>query len=184
MLTTSELDGLLGLIGQSTPPYGAISETVPRATLQGSFSFASGQLFLTLISLAAATTITSITFVSVGAESGGSHLWYALYDQNLNLLGQTADQTGAAAFPASTVLTLPLTSSVVTAYGGFYYVGICCVATTRPTIACSTSGTAFVYGLSPILTGGSSTGLTSTAPNPAVAITAGSASQQFYAYVS
>ena len=155
-----------------------IAVTMPYEIAAQNVAISSGQMTLTSIYLAANQTVSNINFVSSGtAESGGSHLWFALYDDGrgsttanqLALLGQTADQTGAAAFAANTNLGLALNSPVITTYTGIYYVAIMCVGTT-PTLAglarfsTATIQTGTSLGTNLSMNVGS--GLTTTAPNP------------------
>ena len=66
---------------------------------------------------------------------------------------------------------------------GLYYLGYFITATTVPTLKGGTAKTGGqLNGTAPILFGTSSTGLTTTLPNPAAAITAGTAS--FWACVT
>lgn len=86
-------------------------------------------------------TISKVT-ISVGAtaEATGSHLFAALYSGIAvpALLGQSTDQTGAAVAAASADLTFTLATPVVVSQTncptGYIYVGICCTATTVPSL--------------------------------------------------
>ena len=147
----------------------------------------SAQLTLTGIWLPAGGVVSGITFVSGStAESGGSHLWYALYkgDASLALLGQTGDSIAAAAFAANTALRLALGGPVTLPYSGLYYLGFCCVGTV-PTLLNVTAQTAYITGgaagMTPIVAATSTGSLTSAAPNPAGALTA--ITQCLYAFV-
>lgn len=149
------------LIAQTTPFEIAVSNTVALSTGVAQFS---------AIYLLAGTTITNINYISVGAESGGSHLWFALYDDGRGstssaqfaLLQQTSDQTGAAAFAANTNLGLSLITPYTTTYTGIYYVAIMCAGTTPTLMGSPANGS----------TGGGSPNLSSTT-NSYVSFTAG-----------
>lgn len=187
---------------------GVIAETVPRRA-GASVALASGTLALFTIEIphraglkngdpfvgtgqaidqsdaggeAHRTVVTSITFASgTTALSGGTHLWFALYDDKLNLLAQTADDTAptwAANAEKNMELTepyklpaFPSPNNVNDEPPAFYYVGICVAATTPPTLR-ATGADGTVGARAPALFGRSSTGLTTTPPNPAAAITA------------
>jgi hypothetical protein len=176
----------LPTIAQSVP-YEVCNSTTPTPT--------SGVMELTSIYLTTNTTISNINCVSgVTAESGGSHLWFALYDDGrsstvsgqLGLLEQTADQTGAAAFPATTNLGLSLLSPYLTTYSGIYYIAFMCAATTVPNLAAAShfggTGITLSSASNSVIGGTAGSSLTSTAPNPSGAVTA--ASHSIYAYVS
>ena len=155
-------------------PSGAISETIPRHMFEiaSRTSLNSGQLRLVGIYLPKDVTITSISFVSGDtAVASGTNWWFALYDSSRNLLRQTSDDT-TAAWAAYTVKTLNLSSTYTTTAAGFYYVGIMVAATTVPTLLAATFAAKGFVALAPIINGSSTTGLTSTAPDPAGALTA------------
>lgn len=137
----------------------------------------SGTLTMTSVWLLAGKVVSGISFLSgATAEAGGSNLWYALYRSDLTLVGQTANDVGAASFAALTLFRKALTSPQVAPYTGLYYVGICCVATTPPGIvSLSTHPGAMgsITGMGPVLGGTSTTGLTGSVPSPAGALTAG-----------
>lgn len=162
-------------------PTAAVYETVPRWTQTTTLSLLLSQrLQLVAIALPSGLTITSITFVAVGATTNPTNQWFALYDSSRNLLRQTVDDT-TTAWGGSAAKTLALTSTFPTTYAGLHYLGIMVKADTPPTLSgCGAS--AVTMGLVPIITGTSTTGLTTTAPNPAAAITAQGGMP--YAYVS
>lgn len=141
-------------------PSGAIAETMPRAytTLSTAVSLASGTLRLQAIPLLAGTTITSISFVSIGGANTPTHWWFALLNSSRVYLRLTANQT-TTAWAATTRKTVNLTSPYVTTYTGLHYVGVMMAATTPVTLIGMTSVTG-AAGEVPILGGNSSTGLT------------------------
>lgn len=167
---------------------GAIAETIPWwAVASVAFALTAGRLFLTAVQLPTCT-VANVNYVSgsTALVNGTTpHLWFALYDASLNLLGQSTDDT-AATWAANTLLTKALaTPANVTA--GMHYVGVMCLVGsggTLPTLSASVSTGGVMTGASigPKRNGLSTSSLTTTAPNPAAAIGAGS--QVPYAFVS
>ena len=178
-----------GPAGGLVPP---IAQTIPFAAFNTVVAASTGVMSLTAIHIPAGQTISNINFLSGStAESGGSHLWFALYDDGRNsttasqlaLLRQTPDQTGAAAFGATTNLGLTLTSPYTTTYSGIYYIAFMCVGTLPTLVASTHQVTTFRItpgGTTMSFTAGSA--LTNAAPNPCGAITGNA--NMFYAYVS
>lgn len=154
-------------------PAAALAATFPRAGAQLATSalLVSQRLHLVAIDIPAGTTITSITFVS-GTTAAGTPLnqWFALYSSGLVLRRQTADDT-TTAWAASVAKTLALTSAYTTTSTGLHYLGIMVNATTVPALA-ACNGLSQVHALAPVINGFSSTGLTTTAPDPAAALAA------------
>lgn len=139
-------------------------------------ALASGQMKVSAIWLPTGFTVTSISFLSSTALVLGTspHFWFALFDSSGNLLRQTADQT-AAAWAATTLKTVNLSSTFVTTYTGLHYLGVMVAQTggTFPTLVAANVSTGAV-SLAPILGGsGGDSGLTTTAPNPMAAINTG-----------
>lgn len=151
-----------GVKAISMPRIGTFSTTLAALT--------SGRLLLVGIPLREGDSISSLTFISgTTALATGTNHWFALYDQSLALLRQTADQ-GAAAWAANTIKTLNLSSAHVATYTGLHYAGIMVAATTVPTLL-GMNGNATLNGLrTPVLVGASTTGLTTTAPATAAAL--------------
>jgi hypothetical protein len=168
-------------------PTNALAETFNRAetaTANLAAVMTSGQLFMVAVALRAGMTVTSIVFVS-GTTSvvSPTHWWFSLHDSARVLLGQTADQTTTTTnwtgTPAAVSLVLASAYPVVTS--GLYYLAIMFTAGTMPTLL-GAAGNATPWAIAPILNGNSSsTGLTTTAPGTAGAITGGTARP--YAYV-
>lgn len=173
----------VGVTGSATP---ASAQTYDRRlAISAAFAPTSATMTVTGIFLAAGQIVTGITFVSAAtAESGGSHLWYALYKSDLTLMAQATDNTGAAAIAANTAFRMALTAPQTCPYSGLYYLAFCCVGTV-PTLLCLTSavanGLGSITGMTPIVAATSSAGLVGTAPNPAGALTA--ITQCLYAFV-
>jgi hypothetical protein len=176
--TSSDLQGRLALA-----PTGALAETTPRntGTITNTAGIVSGTMRCVAIYLPKDTTVTSITFISATtAAVAPTNWWFALYDSALALLGQTADQTSTA-WAANTAKTVALATPVVTTYSGLHYLGLMIAAGTP--ISWYTSATNVnLQTIAPVTHGSSTTGLTTTAPNPALALTAETGNP--YAYVS
>jgi hypothetical protein len=179
-ISNAEREQIIAISGKILPSPSAailspIGETMPRSaitTVTSIQTLTSATLYLVGVSLPKGALISSISFLSgTTAEAVGTHLWYALYDLNRVLLGQSADNTAAAALAASTLFTQNLVTPFTTTYSGLYYLGICCVATTPPTLMGAISAVA-ATNIAPILSGSSSAGLLGSAPNPAAALTA------------
>jgi hypothetical protein len=175
---TAPLSGNLG-------PANTIAETIPRQLCPevNTTAGASGTLFLQAIYLVAGQLISNIMFCSATtAVATPTNGFFALYDGNRNLLAQTANFT-TEAWAANSVKTKALTAAYRVPKSGLYYVGLLQVATTIATIKGGTAKTGGqLASAAPTLHGTSTTGLTTTLPNPAAAITGGTAN--LYAAVS
>ena len=162
-----------------------LAETIPRQLCPevNTTVAASGTLFMQAIYLKAGQLISNITLASATTAAGTpTNYFFALYDGSRNLLAQTANQT-TTAWAANTVKTLALTASYRVPTSGVYYIGYFMTATTVATLKGGTAKTGGqLAAAAPILNGTSTTGLTTSLPNPAAAITAGTAS--IYAAVS
>lgn len=133
-------------------------------------TWVSGTLYLTPIVLLKGDTITSISYYSASqAAVSPTHWWFALYDSSYNLLKQTADQTSTA-WGTSTKKTLNLSSTQLIATSGKYYVGWMMTAATRIKHMCSLYGGFYGVTTETGRTGASTSGLTTTAPNPCAAL--------------
>jgi hypothetical protein len=164
-------------------PAGALAETFPRANtgVANAAAISTQTLFLVAIPLRIGMTVTSISFVSgTQAASGPTNWWFALYDSARALLGQTADQT-TTAWAATTFKTVALSSPYPVTASGLFYLGIMMKATTPVSLLVSATNVT-IPTPAPILNGTSTGTLTTTAPNPAAAITA--TANRPYAYVS
>lgn len=164
---------------------GVIAETIPRELCPevNTTAGASGTLFMQAIYLQAGQLISNITVWSATTAAGTpTNGFFALYDANRNLLAQTANFT-TEAWAANSVKTKALTTAYRVTVSGLYYIGVLQVATTIATVKGGTAKTGGqLAAAAPILHGTSNTGLTTTLPNPANAITAGTAN--IYAAVS
>ncbi len=118
--------------------------------------------------LRAGETVTSLTFVSATtAANTPTNWWYALYDPEGDLLGQTADQTNTA-WAANTAKTVALATPVVVSTTGWHRAACMVKATTPPTLAGVTlhnavESAAIITGELP-LAATSGSALTDTAP--------------------
>ena len=133
-------------------------------------------LTMTAIWLAAGQVVNGISFCSGStAESGGSHLWFALYQSNLTFMAQGADETGTGAFAVNSMHRQALTSPQTCPYTGLYYLGFLAVGT-MPTLINTTvatvNATGNIAGMTPILAATSTGSLGASAPSPAGALTA------------
>jgi hypothetical protein len=123
----------------------------------------------TPIVLEAGDKVTSLSFLS-GATAAGTptNWWFALYDGDGALIGQTADQTSTA-WAADTVKTVALASPYVVPATAAFYAAIMVKATTVPSLVCKVAGRAAANGA--LLTGykvkarTSGSSLTTTAPS-------------------
>lgn len=157
-------------------------ETFPRLFVNGTTSPVSGTMRMSPIWLPAGALITSISmFSGATALVSGSNQWFALFNSSRALLRQTVDD-GATAWGAGAKKTLALTSTFTTTYTGLHYIGVNIVAATTPTLLSFSGGGFASCSEPPILGGPSSSGLTTTAPDPADVI--GGSSFIPYAFVS
>jgi hypothetical protein len=165
-------------------PSGALGQTIPLNSynwvVTGAIG-ATGVLWLTGIALLAGDTITNISYRSGStAAVNPANWWFALYNEDLTLRGQTADQT-TTAWGTSTTKTLALTTPSTITTSGMYYVGVMVKADTIPTMLAVT-WTTTAPQVFKTLNGSSTTGLTDTAPATAGAITLNAVAP--YAYVT
>jgi hypothetical protein len=151
---------------------GAKAETFPRKLVPevNTALLSSGRLSLEAIAIRSGELLTSISFWSATTAAGTpTNQLFGLYDNNLNLLRSSNNDT-TTAWAANTRKTLNLTSTFTTTYTGLYYLGIMVTATTVPTVKGYTARTGGqLVAAAPSLGGTSTTGLTTTLPNPAAA---------------
>lgn len=160
--------GFTGVIAESIP-----RELCPEVNTAGP---ASGTLFMQSIYLQAGQLVSNIIIFSATTAAGTPTNYNAgLYDVNRNLLAQGTNKT-TEAWTANTQKTFPLTAAYRVPTSGMYYIGYYMTATTVATLKGGTAKTGGqLAATAPALHGTSSTGLTTTLPNPAAAITAGTA---------
>ena len=166
-------------------PAGVLAETMPRETCTETNTAvgATGVLFLQAIRLYAGQVVSSIGMSSATTAAGTpTNYFFALYSPALALVAQSANQT-TTAWAANTYKSLPMTSQYVVPADGVYYIGLMMTATTMVTVKGGTAKTGGqLAAVAPALHGTSTTGLTTTLPATAAAVTVGTAS--IYANVS
>lgn len=157
---------------------GTVAETMPRETCPevNTTVAASGTLFMQAIYLAAGQTVSAIQLWSATTAAATPTNYNAgLYDINRNLVAQSTNKT-TEAWAANAQKSFALTAAYKVPVSGQYYIGYYMAATTVVTMKGGTAKTGGQLGSSiPILHGTSTTGLTTTLPNPAAAIAAGTA---------
>lgn len=158
---------------------GTLAETIPRELCPevNTTVGATGTLFMQAIYLTAGQTISTIDLWSATTAAGTPTQYnVGLYDANRNLVAQSTNKT-TEAWAANSQKSFALTASYRVPTTGLYYIGYYMVATTVATLKGGTAKTGGqLAAAAPILNGTSSTGLTTSLPNPAAAITAGTAS--------
>lgn len=174
-------------VGTSGTPF---AQTFDRRLVNNiTFAPTTGTMYVTAIWLPAEMTVSGITFVSgATAESGGSHLFYALYSRNpvsavCTLMAQAADNGGGAAFGANTAFRMALTTAQKLTYSGFYYLAFACTGTTPTLYNITNTGinaNGNIAGMTPILAA-SADAVTTTAPSTLGALTTVTAA--LYAFV-
>lgn len=191
-LSPAEEAALLGSggilpVGSATPVLHPFAQTFDRRLCTGTvIAPTSTTMYVTAIYLPGGSTVTGITFCSGStAESGGSHLWFALYKPGsvqtfngtlLSLMAQTADSTGAADFAANTALRLTLTTAQRIPTSGIYYLGVCVTGTPMTLINIvgaangGVNGMGNIAGMTPILAATADTSLGASAPATTVAL--------------
>ncbi len=160
-------------------------QTFDRRLCGGSRTTATGVMEMSAIFLPAGLSVASIVMFSVGAVTTNGNNWCALYTNNLVLMAQSTNDTTSGDFGANTKITKTLTAAQVTPYSGLYYIAWMQTSAGQNTMLSSPAITASaIMGLDPPILAGTSTGsLTTTAPNPAGALTNAGTIQQIYAYV-
>lgn len=165
---------------------GVFAETHPRELCPETNTVvptASGTLFMQGIYLYAGQLVSNISISSATTAAGTpTNYFFALYDSARALKAVSANQT-TTAWAANTMKTLAMTTPYRVPTSGLYYIGLMMTATTIITTKGGPARTGGqLAGQVPILHGTSSTGLTTSMPDPAAAITVGTV--QMYAAVS
>lgn len=170
-----------------------IAENMPRwiPQLNSGAVLSSGRLTLNGgVILPAGVAISFINFYNGGTAGATlTHTWFCLVDQAGNLLATTVDDTSAS-WSANTKKAGQIASTLGGGTPGTYtpsvdtpaWGGICVVGTTMPTpIAVNNAaGAVAVQAESPIISGNSSTGLTTPiSTNPAALSTSNAAPMYF-----
>lgn len=158
---------------------GTIAETIPRQICPevNTSAPASGTLGMMAIYLRAGDLISTIDLWSATTAAGfPTNYNVGLYDQNRNLLAQGTNKT-TEAWAATSLKSFALVTPYRATYTGLYYIGYYMTATTVATLKGGTARTGGqLNGADPKIYGTSNTGLTTTLPNPANAITSSTAS--------
>lgn len=186
--------GLLPVGGASgTSPF---AQTFDRRLVSNiTFQPASGTITMTAVWLPAGRVVTGVTFVSgATGETGGTHLWYALYKGNVpwgassyTLMAQSTDDTGATSFGTNTALRKALTTAQQCPYSGLYLLGFLCANSlgTQPALYNITNGgvnaNGNITGMTPVLAGTADAGLGASAQTTLGSLTA--ITQALYAFV-
>lgn len=157
--------GAAAAVTSTDKPTAALYQTWDRRMPSSAITPTSGRLILSAIYLPAGTPVSSVSFASIAAITGGSHLWGALFSPSLALLGQSTDDTSATPWGAAAIKTFALSSAATTAVDGWHYIGFSYVGSSL-TVAGITPGFAAMFA-SPAIGGLSTSSLTGTAPNPA-----------------
>jgi len=165
---------------------GTQAETMPRELCTETNSVvptASGTLWMQAIYLYAGQVLNNIILSSATTAAGTpTNAIAGIYDAARNKVAETADQL-TTAWAANTTKTLGLTAAYRVPTSGLYYIGFYMKASTIITMKGTTARTANqLAGAAPILQGTSTTGLTTSLPATAAAITVSNAS--LYAAVS
>jgi hypothetical protein len=151
----------LSMAPTGSAPSGAIAQTIPLwLPNTGSVATSSGVLQLHAVTLPAGVPVSNITF-QIGNTAGAtlSHGWYALVNSALLQVAHTADQTSGS-LTGGAAVTKALVTPYVPAATAQYYLGICVVAGTQPTLSgYSAAQASGIFGVYPV-NGPSSTGLT------------------------
>jgi hypothetical protein len=158
---------------------GTLGETLPRELCPevNTTVGASGTLFMQAIYLTAGQTLNTIDLWSATTAAGTpTNYNVGIFDSSRNLVAQSTNKT-TTAWAANSISSFTLTAAYRVPTSGLYYIGFYMTATTVVTLKGGTAKTGGqLAAAAPILNGTSSTGLTTTLPNPAAAITAGTAS--------
>lgn len=167
----------------SLRPTGSIAETFPRdATANGSV-LVSARLHFVSIHLDAGQVVTNETW-HAGTTAAGTPLnqWACLYSSARAKLAVSDDAT-TAAWAADTPKTFTLTTPYTVPTSGLYYLGLCVVATTVPSLR-SLASSAAINGIAPVRSGFADTGLTDPASAPATAAALTATTSVPYVYLS
>lgn len=134
-------------------------QEVDSATLN---PLVSGQMLLTALEIDAGELLTEIRVCGSSAPTTQTNFWTALYDETLNLLGQSPD-LGTTATLGNNFLAYTLVTPIRTKYTGLYYIAVMQAASVVSGLRGRLSATA-VAGLAPRLSFLADAGLTTTAP--------------------
>lgn len=119
--SNSSLDPLFNSVG-------IICWSIDPRECNNSTPAASGDFHAGVVWLPAGTKIANLSEYAKTAGVAITHAWLAIYDANLNLVAQTADNP--TAFQATGWITVPLVASYTTPAAGIYYLADLISATT------------------------------------------------------
>lgn len=144
--------GQLTNVAQSDIPARTNAEAFSLSTLVDSALAATGVGCFVPVPVDPGTVISKVSVVAgATAEATGTHSFAAIYSGIATpaLIGQSADQTGAAYVAASAVaswtLSTPQLITSALAPNGYIYAGVCVTAGTIPTVASIAAPTAVGY---------------------------------------
>jgi hypothetical protein len=158
-------------------PTGHLAESIPRSICVEANSIiptASGTMFMQAIYLEAGITVSNISWHSATTAAGTpTNNILGLYSLARAKLAETANQT-TAAWAAQTMKTIAVGTPYLVPTSGIYYIAFMMTATTIITSKGNTAKTnGALAAQAPILHGISDTGLTTSIPANAAAITSG-----------
>jgi hypothetical protein len=192
MLTTDNWQPSVFTSEQAMKPAAWLYETYSRAhpgNNTGVVLPTAGALNLSAIFLPAGLVIGHLHFVTDPANAAGApqHWWMGLYDNNLNQLATTADQTNGSLAATSTDFSEAIAETAAgaateftTTYSGLYYIGLMVAsANTLPGILATINEANF---LSPVLMGKSDLAQTTPPafPHAATALPTGGTTQWYF----
>ena len=118
-------------------PVGAITQTIDPVLINTSgIAQVSGTLYLYAVTLEAGRVVTDLNFL-IGTTNGLTltHGWAALLNSSYLQLAHSADITSGNLAGASEIQTYTLTAPYVPQATALYWLAICTVASTQPTLA-------------------------------------------------
>ena len=181
-VSTAELGALWGQAGLGQSP--GLAQTIDRRYINNEYTPASGVMQMSGIWLPAEMIIRSVVMITgSGLPLLNTHAWVALYNNELELLAQSVDDTATGSFGMNTKVTKTLIPAQKLFYTGPYYIGWVQTATTLNSLLAAVAFSNSIAGNDPpVISGTSTTGLTSTAPANAAPLVG--QINTFYAYVS
>lgn len=189
IVATSGITGSKAFLSAYTEPANTKAFSIGgrgEATV-ASAALVSGTVYAVLTPIETGLLISNVSLYAVGAESGGTHAWVGVADNTGKVLGISADNTGAAYFPATTLVTTALAAPFTTTYTGLYYTFVCVVAgTTVPTFAARTAlANAAIANIAPVYCGTALTGQTTpVAVGSSLGTITGTAGHALYTYLT
>jgi hypothetical protein len=128
---------------------GLVAWTVDPALMATKILDSSGSIHGASVWLNQGDTINWLAELVVNDGSGMTHGAFAVYDANLNLVAQTADNPAAfQTGPADSWVKLPLTSPYTALSSGLYYLVDLLAGTTLPRVGIAASNSSVLPGAS------------------------------------